>query len=244
MQKLVNIVDNMEVRLNLASFENEHIITLTIADKVFKKLQQAIVEGEIPTGSKISEPALAKELGISRGPLREALSRLEVCNLIERKPNVGARVITLSLEHLLEIYHIRESLEGLAAKLAAKNMTDKEIGELDSLLDQHRQQVKQDQNYFQKEGDMDFHYRIVQGSNNLRLIDMYCNDLYHLIRLYRYQFGMVSKRVSRAFVEHEHIVDAIRQRDAEMAQFLMSRHVSASRKNVEKMLDEHLAILD
>ncbi|MCZ6525704.1 MAG: GntR family transcriptional regulator, partial [Gammaproteobacteria bacterium] len=123
----------MEVRLNLASFENEHIITLTIADKVFKKLQQAIVEGEIPTGSKISEPALAKELGISRGPLREALSRLEVCNLIERKPNVGGRVITLSLEHLLEIYHIRESLEGLAAKLAAKNMTDKEIGELDSL---------------------------------------------------------------------------------------------------------------
>ncbi len=224
--------------------ENEPIIISTIANTVFKKLQNAIVEGEIPLGSKISEPALAKKYGISRGPLREALSRLEACNLIERTPNVGARVVSLSRRHLLEIYHIRESLESLAAKLAAENMSDKEITELDALLVQHEQQVKQDQSYFQKEGDMDFHFRIVQGSKNSPLIDMYCNDLYHLIRLYRYQFGMISKRVPRAFIEHSQIVDAIRQRDGELAQFLMTRHISASRKNVEKMVDEYLTVID
>jgi len=221
----------------------ENLAVFTIAEQVFEKLQKAIVEGEIPAGSKISEPVLAKQFGISRGPLREALSRLEVCNLIERKPNVGARVISLSSQHLIEIYQIRESLEGLAAGLAAKNMTDAQIDELEKLLQQHEKQIDEDQTYFQKEGDMDFHFRIVQGSKNLHLIDMFCNDLYHLIRLYRYQFGMVSKRISRAYVEHEYIVDALRQRDAERAQFLMTKHISHSRQNVEQMLDEHLSII-
>ena len=226
--------------MNVKIIENELMSVSTIADQVFKKLQKAIVEGELPTGSKISEPILAKEFGISRGPLREALSRLEVCNLIERKPNIGARIITLSSQHLIEIYQIREALEGLAASLAAKNMSEEEIAGLDVLLEQHRHIINKDQNYFQKEGDMDFHYRIVQGSKNSHLINMFCNDLYHLIRLYRYQFGMVSRRVPRAFIEHEQIVDAIRQRDDEMAGFLMSRHISHSRINVEKLLDEHL----
>jgi DNA-binding GntR family transcriptional regulator len=223
--------------------EAENLPVFTIADQIFEKLQKAIVEGEILAGSKISEPVLAKQFGISRGPLREALSRLEVCNLIERKPNVGARVISLSRQHLIEIYQIREALEGLAAALAAKNMTDDEIDELEKLLRQHEKQIDEDQTYFQKEGDMDFHFRIVQGSKNLHLIDMFCNDLYHLIRLYRYQFGMVSKRISRAYVEHEHIVDALRQRDAERAQFLMTKHIGDSRQNVEQMLDEHLSII-
>jgi DNA-binding GntR family transcriptional regulator len=222
----------------------EQIAVSTIADKVCEKLQVAIVEGIIPAGSKISEPALASEFGISRGPLREALSRLEACNLIERTPNVGARVVSLTRQNLLELYLIRESLEGLAAGLAAKNMSENDIDELDALLVKHEQQIKQDHSYYQKEGDMDFHFRIIKGSKNTHLIDMYSNDLYHLIRLYRYQFGMVSKRVPRAFTEHRQIVDAIRQRDDELAKFLMSRHISNSRENVENMLDEHLTLTD
>jgi DNA-binding GntR family transcriptional regulator len=223
------------------SHNNEPTLISTIADTVFKKIQSAIVEGHISPGSKISEPALAKEFGISRGPLREALSRLEACHLLERTPNVGARVVSLSPQHLVEIYLIRESLEGLAAGMAAKNMTDKEIIELDELLGKHQEQIEQDQSYYQKEGDMDFHFRIVKGSKNSHLVDLYSKDLYHLIRLYRYQFGMVSKRVPRAFVEHGQIVDAIRQRDGELAQFLMIRHISASRKNVEEMINAHLS---
>lgn len=108
------------------SFQNERLTISTIADKVYKKLQNAIVEGDIPAGSKLSEPALANEYGISRGPLREALNRLESSNLIERTPNVGARVVSPSRQQLLEIYHIRESLEGLAARLSAENMSDSE----------------------------------------------------------------------------------------------------------------------
>ena len=212
----------------------------TIADRTFRRLQKAIVEGEIPSGSKISEPALSRQLGISRGPLREALSRLEGCHLVERTANVGARVVKLTREHLLEIYQIRESLEGLAARLASAHMSDAEIDALQALLAQHRVQIEQnnEQSYFQKQGDMDFHFRIFEGSKNSRLINLYCHNLYQLIRLYRCQFGMVSKRVPQAFKEHEQIVDAIRQRDGELAELLMRRHIRASQRNVEAMLAE------
>jgi len=213
----------------------------TIPDRIFSLIKEAIVEGDIPAGSKISEPELARAYGISRGPLREAIGRLEACGLVVRRPNVGARVVTLSSRQLIEIFHVREALEGMAARLAAQYMSVDEIADLRRLLDRHGEQIERgtEHAYFQREGDLDFHYRIVQGSHNTRMIDLLCNDLYHLVRLYRYQFGMSSKRGPRAFVEHEHIVDAIERRDAEMAELMMRAHIRASRENVERLLAVH-----
>jgi DNA-binding GntR family transcriptional regulator len=210
----------------------------TIADRVYDQVRQAIVRGEIPPGSKISEPALAARYGISRGPLREAMRRLESTNLVERRPNLGARVITLSNDQLLEIYVIREALEGMAARIAAERMSEAAIAELKALLTRHRSDIAQAdwQIYFQEEGDLDFHFRIVQGSGNRRLIDILCNDLYHLARMYRCQFGMKSDRAADALKEHELVVDAIAERDGELAEWLMRRHIRASRRAVERRL--------
>lgn len=212
----------------------------TIPDRIFSLIKEAIVEGDMAAGSKISEPELARAYGISRGPLREAIGRLEACGLVVRRPNVGARVVTLSSSQLIEIFHVREALEGMAARLAAQHMSGEEIADLRRLLDRHADQIERDTEhaYFQREGDLDFHYRIVQGSHNTRMIDLLCNDLYHLVRLYRYQFGMSSKRGPRAFVEHEHIVDAIERRDPEMAELMMRAHIRASRENVERLLSQ------
>lgn len=214
---------------------------ITLADRVFSRLRQAIVEGEIPAGSKISEPELAAAYGISRGPLRDAIGRLEACHLVERRANVGARVVSLSLDDLMELYLLREALEGLAARLAAERITEREIEELRELLHRHEERVelKEGVAYFQKEGDLDFHYRIVQASGNARLIQLLCNDLYHLMRMYRYQFGMASSRARDAFREHGHIVEAIADRDPELAELLMRRHVRVSRENVARQFAEH-----
>ncbi len=225
-----------------ATADKAHI---TIADRVFHQIQRAIVEGEIPAGSKISEPELARTYGISRGPLREAIGRLEACSLVVRKANIGARVVSMTSDQLLEIYLVREALEGMAARLAAVRMSDAEIEELRALLGQHGAQIEQDQGqaYFQKEGDLDFHYRIVQGSKNSRMIELLCNDLYHLVRLYRYQFGMAtSNRAVRAFGEHEHIMEAIARRDGEMAELLMRAHIRGSRMNIERRLAEQSTV--
>ena len=214
--------------------------TGTVADRVFRALRQDIVEGRIAPGSKISEPELSRAQGVSRGALREALGRLESCGLVERRANLGARVVALSSGQLLEIYLVREALEGMAARLAATRMTGAQVAELRRLLEQHRTQIAQDpQNaYFQQEGDLDFHYRIVQGSGNARLVRLLCNDLYQLVRAYRYQFGMASRRGPRAFAEHEFIVDAIERGDGELAELLMRHHIRASRENVERLLAE------
>ncbi|SIT66009.1 transcriptional regulator, GntR family [Ectothiorhodosinus mongolicus] len=213
--------------------------SVTLSDRVFLRLRQAIVEGKIAAGSKISEPELAAEFGISRGPLRDAIGRLEACHLVERRANVGARIVSLSQADLLELYTLREALEGMAARLAAECMSDAEISELRQLVAEHQERAEAHDgiSYFQKEGDLDFHYRIIKASGNARLIKLLCNDLYHLMRMYRFQFGMVGERARLAFREHGHIIEAIADRDAEMAELIMRRHIRSSRVNVEMLFE-------
>ncbi|OLO11719.1 GntR family transcriptional regulator [Chromohalobacter japonicus] len=214
----------------------------TLAERVFHQLQSAIVRGELAPGAKITEPGLAKTYGISRGPLREAMRRLEAHRLIERIPHVGARVVKLSMRELLELFDLREALESMAARLAARHMTAPEIAGLRDVLAVHERQedLQRDEAYFQREGDLDFHYCIVQGSHNRMLMTMLCDDLYYLVRLYRTQFSASGARPQRAFVEHHRIVDAIEAGDEELAELLMRRHVSASRENVAKHYAETL----
>ena len=204
-------------------------VHITIAERVFDSLCQAIVTGKIPAGSKISEPELAKYYEVSRASLRDAIGRLEACNLVIRRPNVGASVVSLSDEELLEIYTVREALEGMAARQAAEHMNEKELDELQSLLEMESQANSNDIN-------SDFHYGIVIGCKNNRLKRLLCDDLYHLMRMYRYQLGRESGRTSSASKEHGLIMDALLDRDGEMAELLMRRHIRKSRKHIEMLL--------
>ncbi|SVJ56763.1 CsiR, transcriptional repressor of CsiD [Klebsiella pneumoniae] len=199
----------------------------TLSEHVFRKIQSAIVSGEIAPGSKISEPELARTYGISRGPLREAIHRLEGLRLLVRVPHVGARVVSLGHAELIELYEIRESLEGMACRLAAERMSQAEIDELRRVLDTHERDeaFQAGRGYYQQEGDYDFHYRIIQGSGNATLTRMLCGELYQLVRMYRI------------------ILDAIADRDGELAELLMRRHISASRRNIERQLEPQPAKL-
>lgn len=214
--------------------------SLTLADRVFSQIQDAIVKGELLPGSKMSEAELASRYGVSRGPLREALRRLEGRKLLSRIPHVGVRVISLSYEELIQIYQVREALEGLAARLAALHMTTEEVQGLKDLLARHEGQAEfqEGRAYFQEEGDFDFHYRIVQGSRNDVLTQMLCGELYHRVRHYRYQFSVTEGRPQRAFSEHHRIIEAIESRDGEMAEILMRRHIASARKNIEAHFGE------
>ena len=211
---------------------------VTTADKVFEQLQHAIVNGDMAAGSKISEPELSKRYGISRSTLREALNRLEKCQLIERKANVGSRVVDCTIEGLLELYITREALEGMACRQAALHMTDAEIQHMKDMLNKHAssKDLQDGVAYYQEEGDVDFHYKVILGTHNKQLINIICGQLYHLVRMYRCQFGMNSPRASRAFSEHSQIIQAISDRDGELAEMLMRRHIAASRKNIEKKI--------
>lgn len=211
---------------------------VTIADKLFLDLRRAILEGEIPAGKKISEPELATAYGVSRGSLREAIGKLENCNLVTRKPNIGARIIGFSTAQLLDIYQIREAMEGMAARLAAENMSEDEVARLRRILERHKAEIDQHQNYSQQDVDLDFHFSIIQGSKNSRLIRMLCQDLYDLVRFYRFRLRSGFNRSEQAFQEHNLIVAAIERRDGEMAETLMRHHIRASRDYARKLLEQ------
>ncbi|MFQ6018408.1 MAG: GntR family transcriptional regulator [Kiloniellaceae bacterium] len=214
-----------------------------MSDRIFRVLESAIVTGEIALGSKLGEAALASRYGISRGPLREALRRLEGRHLVERVPHSGTRVVTLTREGAIHVYFVREALEGMACRLAAQSMPHHEIGDLDRILERHgsSEVLRAGEAYHQERGDLDFHYRVVIGSMNDRLIQLLCGDLYSLIRLCRYRTNAFPGRSLRAFEEHVQIVKAIRGRDPDLAEMLMRRHIAGARKILENAADVDFA---
>lgn len=233
MTNSVIIVDNTMNQLVTPS--------LTRADEAFDCLQTAIVKGELAPGEKIGEVELCERFNLTRGPLREALGRLESRGLLVRRPHAGVKVVSVSAAELIELYRIREVMEGLAARQAAERMTDEEIRDLQAMLDSHERLIDetQGQAYYQAEGDYDFHHRIATGSRNTKLAQMLLGDLYYMVRMYRYRLSRSSAgRPHLALGEHRRIVEAIAQRDGELAEFLMKRHINAARLNIEQKIRE------
>ncbi len=212
----------------------------SLTDKVFVRLMEAIEKGELPPGARIREAVLARQFGISRGPLREALRRLEGRKLVRHSQNLGVTVRPLSLADMIEIFQIREALEGTACRLATQAMPDREIDGLSDLLEKHRAQIARQRGeaYFQRAGDLDFHFRVVLGSRNKRLVELLCDELYHPVRIHRYRSSVRPGRAFKALAEHEAIVAAMRKRDATRAEDLMRAHIRRATENLRAENDK------
>lgn len=206
----------------------------SLVDIITKRLETSIISGELKPGARISEQGLAKSLGVSRGPLREAISRLEGRKLIERKTNLGARVASLSNEDLVDRLVVREALEGMAARLAALALEDEEIEFLRKLLTEHGRQksVRTGTGYLQESSDFDFHFCIINASKNPPLIALVRDELYDRLRVYRYKSSTLDGRARAAFDEHTDIVDALAARDPDRAEAAMRRHLRNAREHM------------
>jgi len=209
----------------------------TLSGQTTVALREAIIKGDIAPGEKLNEPKLAEQFQVSRGPLREAIRRLVAMRLVKHVPHVGATVVTLEVESILELYDVREALEGKAAALAAENMNEQEVTKLRTLLEIHRQHSEDNAGeYMQTEGDFDFHYQIIKGSGNRLLTDQLCDELYHLIRMFRFQTSRFKSRSNRALIEHEQLIYAIEQRDPQLAEMLMRKHIARAKASIKKAL--------
>lgn len=213
----------------------------TLASRTYESIKVDIIDGTLAQGLKIVESDLALKYGISRGPLREAIHRLEQIKLVIRIPHAGSRVVTLNSKMMEDIYTARESLEGMAARLAARLMPDDDIKSLHRLLDQHEQNINDAEGkvYFQSEGDIDFHFRIAAASQNQWILENLNGELYQLIRIGRRQSGRMPSRPAAALAQHRQITSAIEQRDEELAELLMRRHISGAWKTVKSILEEN-----
>ena len=202
-----------------------------LTDQLFEQLSEAIVLGTFAAGTKLSEPRLAAQYGVSRGPLREAIRRLEERKLVTRAPRQGVRVVAPTPGDALELFAIREVLEGLAARQAAENATEAEIADLRAMLAHHRDALSKPDAmvYWQATANSDFHFMIARMGRNQHLFDLLCGEYYTLFRLYRMQHRIVPGRAQRALAEHERIMEAIADRDGELAEILMRRHIASAK---------------
>lgn len=197
------------------------------SDRVFDWLGEAILNGEIPFGEKLNEPRLARQFSVSRGPVREAIRRLEEKRLVVRKPNQGARVIVPTDQGLLELFTLREALEGMAAREAAQKITPPEVEAL-------REAVRRGAVAGNDPAATlpDLHILIARASKNSLLFTLLCDDYYKLLALYRRQYAIIFGRRDDTSHEHERIVEAIADHDEDVAEILMRRHIRRARENL------------
>ena len=207
----------------------------SLVDEALAKIVSAITSGEFEPGQRISEAQLARSLGISRAPLREALGRLEG-TLVAKTPRVGVHVIQLSHADIAELFVVREALECMACRLAAENITKAEYLDLVDLLNSHHSnpRVLSRSGYFQRSKGDDFHFRIMEYARNERLKQLLLQNVYYQLHLYRFRASSEPGRADIAFTEHEAIVKAIGEQHPDKAEQLMRIHIRNSFASLSK----------
>lgn len=198
---------------------------------VYATLTKAILDGDLGPGAKLNEPSIAGDLQVSRAPVREAIRRLQERGMVTYVPNFGSRVVAPTLAEFLALLDVREALEGMACQLAAEAMPDDAMKALDRLVEADGDTLKRDPEgpLEQQENEGDFHLLIAQGCGNPVLADLLCDHFYPRLKLCRARHRTIRGRGLAAWTEHRRIMDALLNRDGEMAQLLMRRHIRSAR---------------
>jgi DNA-binding GntR family transcriptional regulator len=197
---------------------------LTLWQRVYDHLRAGILEGELEPGTELAEVALSEQLGVSRGPIREAIGRLAAEGLVNVRPRRGAVVRSLSKEEFLELYQVREALERMAVQLAVPRLTETQLKELAALNEVMDSSAAHEdvQGFF--EANVAFHARLLEASGNRKLQDLYRQLLGQLGR-YRLRSLTLRGNLQRSVSEHAAILRAAKRGDAERAAQLMAEHI-------------------
>lgn len=197
---------------------------LTLWQRVYDHLRTEILDGRLEPGAELIEVALAEQLGVSRGPLREAISRLAAEGLVTVSPRRGAVVRSLSKEEFLELYQVREALERMAVQLAVPRLTDEQFAELAALNAEMAAHAAGNEVESFFEANLAFHARLLEASGNRKLEELYRQLLGQLGR-YRLRSLTLRGNLKRSVSEHKAILRAARRGDAERAAQLMAEHI-------------------
>ena len=212
---------------------NKLIESPNLRDRVYEILKKSIVFQEIPPGEKIDEEAIAKQLGVSRTPIRETLCRLENEGIVRVIPRRGAFVVKHSREKITEILMVREVLEGFAARLAVDHVDGKLTEKMKSLFSQFSGSDIREQSKDYTQADLEFHNLIIKASRNNLLINI-MSTLNDHIQMLRIQTVSHEGRMEQSLVEHFKIIQAMEQKDHSSAEYLMREHIRKMRESALK----------
>ena len=197
---------------------------------VYQTIRKAILCGDYPPGKRLTEEKLARELGISRTPVREALRKLEVENMVNHNPNKGVVVAEVNSDQRDDLYEIRALVESLVVKRAAQNITVEGAARLNELLDKEEAASSPDEIY---EFVNDFHLALIEIAD--------CPEISNLLIKIRETLRLMIRTTAikperRPVMQREHrlIVEAIANGDAQLAQSLTISHVYGAKRVLEK----------
>ena len=201
-----------------------------LAEAVFQRLLTQIYNGNLAAGTELKEATLADAYGVSRGPVREAIRRLQGFQLVTREPYQRARVVQLTPDFVRQLFEVRMALEGMACNLAAQRMSDEELQSIGAELEANR--TRSISSASAEEKVFDFHESVVRGCGNEQIVQMLCGDLYHLLRIYRKRSGLQPERKGQPFQEHWQILRALQSRDGQLAESLMRSHIGRANETL------------
>ena len=213
-----------------------------LSARVYSQIKQLILCNEIMPGQKLHHQQLSERLGVSRTPVREALTRLVQEGYVSFLPNRGFTCKEIRLQEAEELYELRESLEAFAVEKAVEKLTDYSLAELRQKMASYGQDV---QNRFTRERlvyDQDVHLTIAQIAGNETLQNT-LSHVFERIVLKRRTDGIYDPaRGLTAHQEHVELLDAMARRDAQAAVAIVRGHIQAGKKNVLADLRQRQAI--
>ncbi len=212
----------------------------TLADEIADQLRRAIRNGELAPEERLPENLLADALGVSRGPVREALAQLEREGLIVKEPNHSAVVARLSIEDLYEVFTLRLTLERLAIREAINKESQTCIDELQGIVDSIKRSGESTISE-QEAADLDirFHEALVNGSMHQRLLECW------LTLKQQIYLVLLSRNVANpdfrdyAVRSHQTIIDSIRRGDREEASVVIEEHIQTSYERIMEAWGQH-----
>ncbi len=217
------------------------IENLTLWERVYQHLRAEILGGGLAPGTELSEVALAKELGVSRGPIREAMGRLAAEGLVNVRPRRGAVVRAPTLEELVDAYQVREVLESLAVRLAVPRLTEEDLRELGRLVDEMDMSAREDDLGRFFEANVSFHERFCEMSGNRKLRQVHL-ALMGEVRGFQDRSLEIRGNPTDSVAEHRAILSAAVHGDAQLAADLAGVHVRVPAERLKQHLHRRIGM--
>ncbi|MFD0153636.1 GntR family transcriptional regulator [Streptomyces sp. NPDC055721] len=208
----------------------------SLRERVYEELRERIIEAEFPAGTRLVEREIAEELRVSRVPVREAMQRLEAEGFLSVRPRRGSVVTEFGPEEAEHLFDVRENLEGLAARLAARHADAQELRALAELLARARAAAESGRLREAVSLNADFHRAVVGLSGNPLLVELMAPLDSRLRRLFR--LTSAASDGEPMCGAHERLYEAIRDRDEAGAESLARAHVAATRASALRLLND------
>lgn len=213
--------------------KKENADRYSLRGKVYHQLRESILDGKYNEYEELKEAAIAEEMGVSRTPVREAFRQLELEGLIQIIPNKGAYVTGITVKDVKDIYAIRSQLEGLCARWATENISREQMEEMEENIflsefhagKGHAEQLAELDNRF---------HEILYSASNSKMLEHVLREFHEYVLRFRRQSLQDNARGVQFNEEHRRIMEAIREKDADLAEQLANAHIRNAYDNMLK----------